>query len=361
MNRVAIAGLAFGCSTAAAQPPSEIRLVRASGEELAADFTALLSMRELADGRLLLTQRGEPGLAVADFQVGSLRPIGRKGRGPGEFELAWSLTALAGDSTVLCDFSNRWLILVGDSIVRTVPRDDAVLKALAHTYACPLGADRAGRMLTRDFRPRGSGQDSSDLALVQRVGATKALVTALRLHPPLSGEQRAVSTPGGGMGTRRVPLNVAEEGVLFPDGWLAVARIQPYRVDWRSPDGTWVRGRPLPFRSIPFSQRERDAYALGRRGVASAPVWPREIPPFAEPPAIQPTPDGLLAVRRVPTADAPETRVDLIDRTGALRGVVVLGVRERILGFGAKSVYVVRMDEDDLEYIRRHPWPATAR
>jgi hypothetical protein len=63
----------------------------------------------------------------------------------------------------------------------------------------------------------------------------------------------------------------------------------------------------------------------------------------------------------VPTADAPETRVDLVDRTGALRGVVVLGVRERILGFGVNSMYVVRMDEDDLEYVRRHPWPPSAR
>jgi hypothetical protein len=111
MKGIAIACLALGVSTAAAQRPSEIRLARASGEELPTDFTALLSMRELADGRILLTQRGEPGFAVADFRDGSLRPIGRKGRGPGEFESAWSLTALAGDSTVLCDFANRWLIL----------------------------------------------------------------------------------------------------------------------------------------------------------------------------------------------------------------------------------------------------------
>jgi hypothetical protein len=44
-----------------------------------------------------------------------------------------------------------------------------------------------------------------------------------------------------------------------------------------------------------------------------------------------------------------------------LAAVVVLGVREPILGFGARSVYVVRMDEDDLEYVRRHPWLPAAR
>jgi len=196
-----------------------------------------------------------------------------------------------------------------------------------------------------------------DLAIVDRPTGRKTHVGSLRLHPPRTGAPQSVEV-GGGVGFRVVPLDVAEEGLLFRDGWMGVARIQPYRVDWRTPEGEWIRGRPLPFHAIPFTERERRAYARGRRGVASAPVWPRDIPPFDKGPgALLPTPEGLLAVRRVPSADAPETRVDLVDRTGTLRRVIVLGVRERILGFGARSVYVVRVDADDLEYVRRHPWP----
>lgn len=32
----------------------------------------------------------------------------------------------------------------------------------------------------------------------------------------------------------------AELAHLFPDGALAVARLDPFRVDWRLPDGRWM-------------------------------------------------------------------------------------------------------------------------
>jgi hypothetical protein len=34
------------------------------------------------------------------------------------------------------------------------------------------------------------------------------------------------------------------------------------------------------------------------------------------------------------------------------------GNNERIIGAGAKSLYVLESDSDDLQYIRRHPWPS---
>lgn len=339
-----------------AQQPADIRLPRNAGTELDADFTTLLSMRELANGRVLLTQRGEPKFVVADFVTRGARPIGRKGKGPGEYELAWSVTPLPNDTTVLCDFSYRWLMLVSDSIVRTVPAHDDAVRSL--TYACPDGADAAGRMLSRDFRLVGTDafEDSADLTLYDRRRNAKEVITSLRLHAPLTDVPQAVEVPGGGVGWRRVPLDVAEQGLLFPDGWVAVVRLQPYRVDWRSPEGAWVRGRPLPHTPVPFTQRERDFYARGRTYISSAPVWPRVVPPYDESGVLHVTPEGMLAINRLPTANNRQGRVDIVDRTGALRAVVMLDERERIIGFGAASVYVVRSDEDDLEYLRRHTW-----
>lgn len=360
MLRVMLAGVGL-LVLSTAQQPAGIRLPRNAGTELDADFTVLLSMREVANGRVLLTQRGEPKFMVADFASRTARPIGRKGKGPGEYELAWSVTPLSNDTTVLCDFSYRWLMLVSDSIVRTVPAHDDGVRSL--TYGCPDGADVSGRMLSRDFRPIGTNasNDSADLALYDRQRNSKTVITSLRLHAPLTDAPQAVAVPGGGVGWRRVPLNVPEQGLLFPDGWVAVVRMQPYRVDWRSPDGAWVRGRPLPGTPVPFTQRERDFYARGRTYISSAPVWPREVPPYDESGALQVTPDGMLAINRLPTANARNGRVDIVDRTGTLRAVIMLGERERILGFGAASVYVVRTDDDDLEYLRRHPWPRVGR
>jgi len=67
--------------------------------------------------------------------------------------------------------------------------------------------------------------------------------------------------------------------------------------------------------------------------------------------------ESRIAVRRMPTASAPETRYDLVDRRGALDGQLALKQNERVLGFGGRSVYVVATDDDGVERLRRHPWP----
>jgi hypothetical protein len=36
---------------------------------------------------------------------------------------------------------------------------------------------------------------------------------------------------------------------------------------------------------------------------------------------------------------------------------VAMAENERIVGFGVKSVYVAWKDADDIERLRRHPWP----
>ena len=56
-------------------------------------------------------------------------------------------------------------------------------------------------------------------------------------------------------------------------------------------------------------------------------------------------------------AARPEPRYDVIDRRGVVNGQLVLEPNERLVGFGARSVYVVERDADDIERIRRHPWP----
>jgi hypothetical protein len=37
---------------------------------------------------------------------------------------------------------------------------------------------------------------------------------------------------------------------------------------------------------------------------------------------------------------------------------VVLAPRSKLLGFGKSSVYVLRIDEDDLQYVQRYALPA---
>src|SRR5262245_40427303 len=81
---------------------------------LAQEFTGVTSVRELSDGRLLMTDPRDKGLVVADFRAGTVNAIGRKGQGPGEYMSPGPLFALPNDSTLMSDAASvRWLILVG--------------------------------------------------------------------------------------------------------------------------------------------------------------------------------------------------------------------------------------------------------
>jgi hypothetical protein len=85
------------------------------------------------------------------------------------------------------------------------------------------------------------------------------------------------------------------------------------------------------------------------------------MPPFETPVTLLASPDGHLLVHRLPTLAEPGVRYDVIDRAGNRVTQVVLGWKEHVLGFGARSVYVVTTDDDGIQRLRRHPWPSLRR
>jgi hypothetical protein len=320
------------------------------------EFSDLTTMRELGDGRVLLYDRKEERLALVDFATGSVTNVGRLGQGPGEFQSVAAIVPLGGDSTLVADFARRWLILTGDRIVATLPPDTPALKLVS---LGPLGADRNGRVLSLEYRPWNGSNDSTNVLLVERATGRADSIVQLRnsvRRAPIS----SVTDPVGGRAMRgsRIPLDVREAPLLFPDGWTAVVRLEPYRVDWRSPDGRWTLGRPIPERPVRMTDRERKAYSVRKPGYRNATDWPEFLPPFDTPTALFSTSDGWLVVKRLPSASSPETRYDVIDKTGVRRSQLVLRPREHILGFGAASVYVIETDEDGIQRVRRHPYSA---
>lgn len=335
-----------------AQTPAETRL-QPSNARLGEEFSDLVTMRELSDGRVLLFDRGEERLAVVDFATGGITNISRQGRGPGEYGTIVAIHALGGDST-LADDMERWLILDGAKVVATLPPDTPAIRAV-HLWT--LGADRRGHVLTRRYPPRDA--ESLYVALVDRATGRSDTLARLRAAA-LRGRSVVTRDAAGnltGSGAYRVPLNSAEAAVLSPDGWVAIARLDPYRVDWRAPDGLWTRGAPLPFRAVRMNDREKRAFAARNRWAEHAPVWPENLPPFDSPTRLLTAPEGSVLIHRVPTADHPETRYDIVDRRGALQAQLVLPLDQRILGFGARSVYVITTDDDGIQRLQRHPWP----
>jgi hypothetical protein len=342
-----------------AQVPQRRHLLPPTAQ-VSEEFTNLTSLRELSDGRVLITDRKDARLAVVDFSTSSVKAIGRRGRGPAEYQDLGPVFALNADSSLVIDIGNaRWLIMVGDKIVATLPPDMPAIQAVL--FWVPFGVDQLGHVLSTALRAGGAfaRTDSVDLVLITRATGRRQLVGALRYGLPTQSAP-AVSglAEGRGVSVSRPPFNIREEQpLLFSDGWIAVARYEPYRVDWRSPNGEWRLGRPLPVRTVPLTTREKEAYIRRRPGARGATNWPVNVPPFDKTFPLLGSEDGSLVIPRVPTADQPEPTYDIINRKGALLAHLVLPVGHRLLAFGHRSAYVVVTDNDGIERLQRHSWP----
>lgn len=336
--------------------------------EVGVPFTQVVSIRELPDGRLLVADRGERRLVLI-HRDGDVTVVGQRGDGPGEYlDVGW-LYPLHGDSTLFTDsFNGRWHLLVGGRIVETLGLGDPLVRAIGQRVR---GTGTGGRVVgVQGWSRTGPSTNvtMADTLLVLRADrATHRLDTVARIRGRgREGFQRL--PPSGGRPQSLVaanPLAAEDQVLLFPDGWIALARTEPYRVDWVAPDGRWIRGAPLPAPSVPVNQAEQQA-AMARFGLpreiepSVLRGWPGNVPPFLPSdvvPALLNAPDGSLVIARTPRAGAQHRRYDIVDRTGRLTAWLLLADNEALVGFGQRSVYIVARDEWDLGTLRRHPWP----
>ncbi len=381
MLRPLALALLTATSLGLAQGPRQLKLPPATAR-LSEEFTQIGAVRELADGRVLIADPREERVVIVDLSTGAVKQVSRKGQGPKEYNSPGWLLPIAGDSTLLMDpFARRWLLFSGAEIVATLPPDEPIIKAVR---GFARGADRLGNVWTlatnlpfdpNNPKPGTATRGPSDSDLVVRGNrATARVDTITRLRGAITRTTLVTNAEGkvSSVGMNRAPLSFPEEAVLFEDGWFAVARLGPYRVDWISPDGKVTRGRPLPFTPIKVTSAEKDAYfarVQSRRGPPQSrmpeplrrdaemlrEMFPEEFPPFTS--GLIAGGDGNLWLRHPPSMNFPEARYDVVDRKGRLIGVLGLGKEERIVTVSRKAVYIAWKDEDDIERLRRHPLP----
>jgi hypothetical protein len=227
----------------------------------------------------------------------------------------------------------RWLYFEDSDVSETFTSSHSAVLGFGGSF--PYGVDSLGHILTTE---PGTSPDSARLVLFSRVDGSKQDVGTL--YQPDTG------LPGA--------LSSYEKAFLALDGWIAVLRIEPYRVDWRRPDGMWVRGSPLPHPQDPLDRADRER--LGQNPRYAGIDWPDEWPAAAAGFELLPSPDGLVLVRRPRPTREEAIRYDVVDRNGGLAVQLRLPINQRILGFGRGTVYSVARDEFDLEYVRRHRW-----
>ncbi len=358
--------------TVSAQPVRQIPLKPANAT-LNAEFVGITSVREVADGRVIVTDGRDQQLYVADFRANNAVILGRKGRGPREWLNVGFVHGLPGDSSIMGDFGNGRLVLFeGAGIVGLLPPDQPATRALLYAMS---GADRFGHVLSRKNHPADASKleftraDSSALVLVALSTGRLDTVTQLRQRPRRVELLRGSDGKTHGRQVSPSEPNAQEEiAHLFGDGWISVVRLEPLRVDWRSPDGRWTRGPPFPLRPLPVDARERKAIETRRAqsrdeyrklGMPEQryPSLPTSIPVMAVSIVLRETPDGRLLIRRSTSDANPAVRYLVINRVGNIDGEIAVGARDDIIGFGPRSVYIAFMDDDDTQRLRRHPWP----
>ena len=332
------------------------------------EFSRIASVRELADGRVLVTDALEKQLSVVDFQKGTSTALGRIGDGPGEYRTPGALFALPGDTTWMVDaMAGRWLVLKGATFAGVITGNDAPMKNTARN---PIGVDATGHALitqaardldgVRGTVKTGAADSTWVVRADRRTGAADSL-TKMRARPS------RIAIAGGkdisSVSIQMNPLAAGEQAAMFADGAVAVARLDPYRVDWYSPKGVRTAGSPLPFQGVAVDGVEKAAVMkrMARDGKAPAepetiPDWPQVLPPFPNP-SLKAAPDGRLWILRMRSTKAPGTDYDIVDRTGRLAARLHLPPNEIVAGFGPSRVYIVTTDDDGIQHLRRHPLP----
>lgn len=383
LPRVAAAGrlftlstvlLAIGTSVAQTQAaPRRVALTEPDAT-FAEPFSSVAGLRELQDGRLLVTDRIEQRVALVDLASGSQTDLGRRGEGPGEYEMPGALFAMPGDTTLMIDMLNRRFTLIrpdGKLSTATIP--------LRHPDGFPIlprGIDRQGRVyfdLAGIMMPGLEETAASGVAPLLRWDPKSGAVDTLGTvnFPPMPGSAGPgeVRVSIGGV----TPYAGRDEWSVAPDGRVGIARYAPYRVEWLANGSAPVVGPALSYKPVPVTKAEKDAWAdamtsrglmveveNGRRRVRRPPrpdidrqAWPKELPPFLSG-ASRATSDGELWVERAQSAKETRRIYDVFDRTGRLTRQVTLPENRRLIGFGNGVLYAVRVDQDDLEWLERY-------
>lgn len=332
-------------------------------------FGRIAAIRVLADGSTLVLDGAERKLLLLDAKGVEVRQIGRNGDGPGEYRSPRVLFPLGGDTTVILDGTNRkWYVLAGSRFIDTPP---PLREAQARGFDV-IGVDAPGRVLQLVGFGQWSRADPlrfptrpvhADSLLLLRHRIDRKVDTLQRLRAQYFGmvrqKRRVVNGEHMSFGAILNPLQTYDQAVVFPDGVVAVAHFEPYRVDWLSAGGIWTRGAPVeePTRVVTAAVREAVAAAYRRdandRALFSAsdfPPWPRTVPPFVRD-ALHAGLDGRLYVRRTPISDADPEVFDVFDRTARRVASLRLPSGARFLTASALGVHAAVKNADYEEQI----------
>ena len=341
-------------------------------------FSSVTGIRELSDGRLLVSDRIEQTISFVDLESGTAQPVGRVGAGPGEYRMPGMLLPLRADSTLLMDVGNMRMTVIGpngitsQSIPLIKPNGQHLVPSRSDTNGVLFSESQSMWMFGPSSPLQVEEPDSIPITSWDLFAETVDTLCFLSMH----GRERK-RMRFGEADLRRFfpPAFPSRDGwTVAPDGRIALVYASDYHVEWVLPGGDRVIGPSTPYDPIPVNDEEKQLWtervgggtvlavsgepeggALTQRMPTPSPDeinWPQFKPPFVSD-LIFVAPDGNLWVGRHVAANDPRI-FDVFDEEGKIVRSVVLPQGRRLVGFGSQSLYAVRTDDDDLLWLERY-------
>jgi hypothetical protein len=325
-------------------PPPPVVELSAGPDTVATGYAEIADAAWLGDDRFAVVAPMDVTVGVVDVTGRKVAPLG----GPETKELRNPATAfVSADTLHIGDWGLRRTTLwtLDGKLVRAIPNADGARGAL------PRIRDAAGNFyLELAPRPGPDGSGNRDSAAVVRLSANLSrLDTVARLAPLDVAE---VSGEAGRRFERRALSGVDRWGALS-DGSVWVARVYDNRVDWRSPDGKWTRGDPLPDRVLEVTRYDRELFYQKfppeLRNTAEQLPFAAVKPPF-EAGLTSPAGDVWLEKSRAPSDSSRHYHE--VDRQGHLLREVRVPGQGRIVALADRSALVAERVRDGTRFIR---------
>ena len=259
--RNAITALTCGAVSAAAQTAPAQQGIPVVNVTLAVaktttTFGAVLGVRELSDGKLLVNDAGrreikifDPALANATIALDST-PGTSNSYGPRRAEIFPYL----GDTTAFTEILANDVLLLDRAgrVARAaaLPQQDDGITPFPVRFPMPTAIDNRGRLLARGGVSVRNGV-MADSSLIYRADLdTRQVDVVGAVHLGSKGERNRNEPPEDGkrvVTTVRQPVPTEDAWAVLSDGTIAFVRGQDYHVDWVLPDGTKSATTKLPF------------------------------------------------------------------------------------------------------------------
>jgi hypothetical protein len=359
VRHVALAALIPFVIWPAAHEPAARRLTPAV-IPLRGNVATISGVRELRDGRLVLSDAKKAAVYLVDPASGSMTPIGSAGGDQLQYAQPGGFYGAPSDSTLLLDRGLAKVLVLSPTgaIVgwRSIKR-----RGISESSDDDIDHQRVdGRGLAYfTINPRfglaRTGDSVTDSLALTRFDAAKQRAETVAF---IRTEQQRVTQASEHMRmTQAVIGSPLDEWGVAEDGRVAVVRGSPYRVDWYAPEGRAKRGPAYEVPAVHFAAAEKDSIIAHQRsgsgGVSvgveggskvssadQAQYFAELKAPFASH-DVAVSPQGQVWVARAQNYGSTATIYDVFDGQGQRVDRVMLAGRARVVGFGRNAVYVM--------------------